>query len=71
MESRYQWFINRIEKTVFRTKVECPCITCKAGYRNGVFISDKDHAIYLYDIESEMNIKYFDSEEERNEFENN
>lgn len=71
---RKQWFINRINKRVYRNKVACNCPTCKDVYKNGVIIDNLQHAICLYGYECDYNIKgfplkYFDTKKEANEFE--
>jgi hypothetical protein len=72
MNARKKWFRDRIGKEIFRTKRTkgtCDCPACMNLYLNGMFINDKTHADYLYIFESETDFKYFDSKEERDEFE--
>ena len=69
MQDREKWFIDRIGKRVFRNKTSCNCDTCQKIYENGLVISDKNHAQYLYDMEGMyalegVKLKYFDSKEE-------
>lgn len=52
-----EWFLNRIGKRIYRNKLDCPCSECQREY---VDITDKQHAIYIYDNHNEMGIKYFD-----------
>lgn len=54
-----QWFIDRIGKRVFRDKNLCNCGVCKNVFQNGLIITDKQHAQYLYDIQNEMGIRYY------------
>lgn len=76
---RKQWFIDRIGKRVYRNSTHCnndKCIPCKNVYKNGIVITDKQHATYLYDIECDYNregkpLRYFDTLEEMLEFEKN
>lgn len=65
-----QWFIERIGSTLYRTQTECDCESCTNVYKNGVKVSDRDHAIYLFDIECECGYKYFDTKKERDDYEN-
>lgn len=68
IESRKQWFIDRIGKRVYRGETSCQCETCKRISKEGLIISDLMHAEYLYDvegisqIESESNCKIFYSD---------
>jgi len=72
-ELRKQWFIDRIGKKVYRNKT-CTCATCERIYKEGLTITDKMHADYVFDCECIYNIeknplKYFDTIEERDAFE--
>lgn len=67
---REKWFQDRIGKVVYGAKSSCKCQTCKIVYSRSLKIMDKDHASYVHDFEGEINIRYFDTIEERNEFEN-
>lgn len=60
IDPRLQWFIDRIGKTVYRDEIGCECKSCKDGDKHGVFIQDKDHAVYLRDIEGWLGVKYRD-----------
>lgn len=62
--NRKQWFIDRIGKRVYRGMVSCPCESCQKAGKEGLVISDNDHANYLYDRERELGLKYYDSLEE-------
>lgn len=55
-----QWFIDRVDKRVFRTESKCKCDTCKHVAENGLVIFDELHAQYLYDCQNEMGLYYFD-----------
>jgi hypothetical protein len=50
------WFISRIGKRVYRDKntPPCGCDTCNNIEANGIVITDKDHAQYMYDIQLEF-----------------
>jgi len=54
------WFIDRIGKKVYRDKDICSCKNCQLNKINGVKIIDLDHAQYLFDMQREMGVKYFD-----------
>lgn len=65
-----QWFLDRIGKRVWRTNA-CNCASCKRIYAEGLTIENRDHAIYLRDIEAEFGQgrRYFNTEEERDTYE--
>ncbi len=67
---REQWFISRIGKVIHRTKTSCDCISCQRIYDNGLELYDEEHARDVYYYEMSGAAKYFDTVEERNEFEN-
>lgn len=74
MTNRKQWFLDRIGKTVFRTDTYCNCDACTREYTEGVFIDDAQIAESLSDVESHhayhaKYLKFFDTEQERNDFE--
>jgi hypothetical protein len=54
-----QWFIDRIGKRIYRKNNICNCPTCWNVYEEGLIITDKDHAIYLYDCQ-EMDLMYYE-----------
>jgi hypothetical protein len=54
------WFTERIGKKIFRVKNVCPCDTCQMILKNGLTISDKNHAQYLFDVQNELGIEYFE-----------
>lgn len=64
LEEKYleklQWFIERIGNRVWRKTNSCKCNDCARVVKNGLIISNKNHAIYLTDVSSEMGIKYYD-----------
>lgn len=74
-EERLQWFKDRIGQIIWRPRTQCACSTCKETYENGLKIHDAFHAQYLMDVEgaygqeTEGKFKYFDTKEERDEFE--
>jgi hypothetical protein len=54
-----QWFIDRIGKRIYRKNNICNCPTCLQVHQVGLIITDKDHAIYLYDCQ-EMDLIYYE-----------
>ena len=63
MGNRRQWFVDRIGKRVFRTPVDC-CEHCTKVNKEGLVIHDEQHAQYLFDVECETPVKYFDKDED-------
>lgn len=59
-EETKQWFIERINKQVFRDKTSCECETCKRITEEGLIVRDEFHAIYLTDVSHQAGIKYRD-----------
>jgi hypothetical protein len=57
-----QWFIDRIGKKIYRSTTFCECPTCSHVFNHGVFILDKNHAIYLYECQV-MELYYYDKED--------
>lgn len=68
--NRKQWFMDRIGKTIYRTKGDCDCHVCRGVEQNGLTISDDLHARYLYDCEMELGLRYFDTQAEVIDYEN-
>jgi len=71
---RKQWFLDRIGKTVYRSKTTCDCDSCNTVVDVGLIIVDNFHATYLYDVEGSYQfdgfpLKYFDTKEEAIAFE--
>lgn len=74
LSEREKWFIDRIGKIIFRTDNICQCKICKDVAINGLYLIDKGHALYVAETEAEYNfegipLKYFDTKEERDEYE--
>lgn len=63
-----QWFLDRIGEKVYRLKTSCTCESCVNVYRNGVLISDRQQAMYLFDVECVCGYRYFDSKEDRDKY---
>lgn len=55
-----QWFINRIGKRIYRDDDNCSCTTCNEVVKNGLIVIDKNHAEYLFMVNSE-GIEYRDT----------
>lgn len=55
-----KWFIERIGKRIYRDRTSCSCKHCEETYRNGLVITDENHAYYVFDCHNEMGIKYYD-----------
>lgn len=68
-EDRRQWFLERVGKVVYRNRTTCSCSTCETVYKEGLMIGDRLQAEYLNDVVGESNIRYFDTLEERDEYE--
>lgn len=68
-EERKQWFIDHIGKVVYRTDTLCSCDSCEDVYNNGLLIKDGMQAQYLFDVEAECGIRYFDTKQEREQHE--
>jgi len=73
-DKRLQWFLDRINKTVYRNKTSCKCKVCEHVSEKGLIITDESHARYLYDIEVEFTMSghptmYFDTKEEAENYE--
>ena len=60
----FQWFKDRIGKKVYRKHNFCSCNVCLRVWENGLIIHDEMHADYLYAIEMETDVNYFDKEED-------
>jgi hypothetical protein len=61
-----QWFIDRIGKRIYREKNICDCEVCTKVYKEGLIITDEQHANYLYDCQ-ELDLIYYDKKEVTNE----
>lgn len=48
-----KWFLDRVGQEVFRDN-QCACHECIKMERNGEFISDNDHAQYMYVIQNKF-----------------
>lgn len=75
LTEREKWLIERIGKVVYRPETGCPCDMCKNVYKNGIVIADRNHALYLSDMELDYThdgtpMQYFDTRQEAIDFEN-
>lgn len=75
LTEREKWLIERIGRVVYRPETSCNCGTCKNTYQNGLIIADKNHALYIYEMELEYTadgipMQYFDTRQEAIDFEN-
>ncbi len=52
-----QWFLDRIGKTIYRNPNNCSCETCKNIGVHGLTITNRLHALYLYDIQCEYEVE--------------
>lgn len=57
------WFLERIQKRIYRDDSGCDCNVCKSVLRNGLIIHDEFHARYLYDCQLELGLHYYDKKE--------
>ncbi len=67
-----KWFKDRVGKTIWRKNLcpaNPPCYICSESYSEGLVLRDEQHAHYVADCSMEEGIKYFDSKQERDEYE--
>lgn len=75
MQKSKEWFLDRINKRIYRNSDTCNCDVCDEVYNNGLVISDENHADYVwtgYLISNDEGfpLDYFDTIVERDFFEN-
>jgi len=58
---KLRWFKERIGKRVFRNETSCKCSFCTFNQKNGLIIKDEKHAQYLFDMQNELQLNYFDA----------
>jgi hypothetical protein len=63
-----EWFKQRIGKKVYRKHNFCKCDSCLNVWENGIVIKNETHADYLYSIELETDLNYFDKEETNEQY---
>lgn len=64
MKYSKQWFIDRIDKRIYRLNDnKCPCKICKIVLEEGLIIFNLQHASYLYDCQNELGSVYSDKKE--------
>lgn len=71
---RHQWFINHIGNTIWRNANNCDCEECNNAHANGIVVTDRDNADYLFNLEvsgpdSGDLLVFFHSEAERDKWE--
>ena len=47
-----EWFISNIGNTIYRDHHKC-CDQCDEIAENGLQVMDKQHAVYLYDVQND------------------
>lgn len=70
---RYKWFQSKIGSFLFRNGNGCTCLMCLRVKEHGIYVTDKQHASYLYDNECDYNregtpLRYFDTKSEVDEW---
>lgn len=60
MKHEMKWFIDHIGKRIHRDKGTCDCGSCSDTKKHGLIVGDKFHAEYLYDVQCEMDIEYYE-----------
>jgi hypothetical protein len=55
-----QWFIDRIGKRIYRKNNVCNCEVCTTVHKEGLIITDEQHANYLYDCQ-ELDLIYYEN----------
>lgn len=73
-DERKQWFTDRINQVVWPVRTECKCRECVNGYINGIKIMNTFNAEGLHHLEDtveneEFPVKYFDTWQDRNKWE--
>ena len=69
ISEREQWFLDRIGKVIWRNNY-CNCPVCMKIYNEGLFVTERNQAMYCYDAETEYTaegnpLRYFDTKNER------
>ena len=58
------WFIDRIGKKIYRDNNKCNCNTCLEVFAKGLYINNKLHAEYLFDVQNKIGLIYRDTNEQ-------
>lgn len=71
---RKQFFLKKVGDVLWRSKTDCTCESCMRVYKEGIHVDNEQQALYLYDYESVtavdgFPVKYFETKEERDNFE--
>jgi hypothetical protein len=49
-----EWFLQRVNQTIFRDDNGCPCKECKEILEKGLVVRDIAHAEYLHMIQNDL-----------------
>ena len=60
MKHPLEWFLDRIGKKIYRSNNFCECNICLAVFKRGLYIIDKDHAQYLFNVQNETGLIYYE-----------
>ena len=61
MKHTEKWFLNRIGKRIYRlTKTKC-CNVCDEVYKNGLVVTDRQHAECLFMYQCGLDLEYSDN----------
>jgi hypothetical protein len=63
-----EWFMDNISRIVYSTS-GCSCSVCHSIYIRGIKITDEVHANALFGFQHTASKRYFNSKEERVEYE--
>lgn len=58
-----EWFLNKINKRIYRKKNIFECAFCLDVFKNGLIIKDKLHAEYIYECQIELGLIYYETNE--------
>jgi len=62
MKHSLEWFKAHVSQRVYRDKNECDsCETCDQVTKEGAVIQDDLHAEYLFNIQEDLDIHYYDN----------
>jgi hypothetical protein len=49
-----EWFLQRVNQTIFRDDNGCPCHECKEILEKGLVVRDEEHARYIFEIQNDL-----------------
>lgn len=55
-----KWFHRRIGKKIYRAATPCNCPSCYEVEKNGLLVGDNFHAEYLFNMQNDYPVEYFD-----------